>query len=110
MKTKFEEYLIGQGYRLITPSGKPSTVYDYLKRIDKVCVWEGCTWKELSENIDSIVEMYDTGGEKSDLGNISHRAVINALKQFEKFVQLYRKCFEERCITSYLHAQRLTID
>ena len=87
MKKRFEEYLIEQGYRVTTPSGNPSTVYDYSKRIDKVCAWEGCTWNELSENISKIVTMYDNGGEKSDLGNLSHRAVINALKQFYNFVQ-----------------------
>jgi len=87
MKNQFEKYLINQGYSLTTPSGKPSTVYDYQKRIDKVCEWENCSWETLALNISRIVVLYDVGGAKEELGNKSHRAVINALKQFKNFVQ-----------------------
>lgn len=87
MKKRFEKYLIEQGYSLKTPSGNPSTIYDYQKRIDKVCEWEKCDWATLSQNITTVVTMYDIGGKKEDLGNLSHRAVINALKQFKKFVE-----------------------
>lgn len=87
MKKKFERYLIEQGYSLITPSGNKSTVYDYQKRIDKVCEWEDCTWEDLAENIVRIVKMYDEGGAKENLGKLSHTAVISALKQFMKCVQ-----------------------
>ena len=86
MKKEFQDYLINQGYSIKTPSGNPSTVYDYQKRIDKVCEWEGYTWETLANNIGRIVVMYDIGGAKENLGNLSHRAVINALKQFKKFV------------------------
>ena len=90
MKKSFEKYLIDQGYSLRTPSGNPSTVYDYQKRIDKVCEWEGYpNWETLAVNISRIVAMYDVGGVKVDLGNTSHRAVINALKQFKMFLQQY---------------------
>lgn len=87
MKNQFEKYLINQGYSLTTPSGNPSTVYDYQKRIDKVCEWENCSWETLALNISVIVVLYDVGGAKEELGNKSHRAVINALKQFKNFVQ-----------------------
>lgn len=87
MKKGFQNYLIEQGYSLTTPSGNPSTVYDYQKRIDKVCEWEGCTWEILATNISKIVAEYDVGGSKETEGNKSHRAVINALKRFEIFVQ-----------------------
>ena len=40
MKEQFCQFLINKGYKVVTPSGNPSTVYDYLKRIDKVCEWE----------------------------------------------------------------------
>ena len=87
MKKEFENYLIEQGYSLKTANGNPSTVYDYQKRIDKVCKWEKCDWATLAQNITTVVVAYDTGGQKEDLGNLSHRAVINALKQFQKFIQ-----------------------
>lgn len=86
MKKHFEEYLISKGYKQTTPSGHPSTVYDYVKRIDKICKWESITWEELANNIHDFLLQYDVGGEKEKLGKISHRAVINALKRFSEFV------------------------
>ncbi len=85
MKTRFESYLIKKGYRKVTPSGNKSTVQDYCSRIDWVCKNEGYTWTTLAQNIGAIVSQYDIGGKKEDLGNKSHRAVINALKQFQEF-------------------------
>ena len=35
MKKAFEEYLIKNGYRQVTGSGNPSTVYDYCRRVDR---------------------------------------------------------------------------
>lgn len=86
MKKQFETYLINHGYSLTTPSGNPSTVYDYIKRIDKVCEWENITWQKLSENIEVILAQYDVGGIKEELGNKSHKAVINALRRFYEFL------------------------
>ena len=88
MKKRFESFLIDQGYSCVTPQGKPSTVYDYIKRIDWVCKEEGYTWSQLAQNIDYIVDIYDIGGRKEAFGNKSHRAVINALKQFRFFAKI----------------------
>ena len=33
----FENYLIKEGYSQYTPSGNPSTVYDYCRRVERVC-------------------------------------------------------------------------
>ena len=55
MRKQFEDYLIKQGYAVKTPSGKPSTVYDYIKRIDKVCEIESITWHNLAMNISEVV-------------------------------------------------------
>lgn len=86
MKKRFEDYLIKQGYSVTTPSGNPSTVYAYQKCIDKICEWENLTWYELVNNISSIVVQYDAGGAKEELGNKSHKSVINALHRFEEFI------------------------
>lgn len=86
MEKKFASWLVDQGYRQYTPGGKPSTVYDYVKRIDFVCAEEKCTWMELATIIEQIIPQYDAGGIKQALGNRSHRAVINALKRFSEFV------------------------
>lgn len=86
MKKGFENFLVKQGYKLTTPSGNPSTVYDYLKRIDKVCEWESTSWEGLANSIGVIVKVYDVGGEKEDFGKKSHRAVINALKRYQEYI------------------------
>lgn len=85
MKDRFKDYLEEEGYSVITPSGYPSTVYDYLNRIDKVLEIEELTWEDLPDHIDRIVDDYDTGGIHESIGNESHRAVINALKRFQDF-------------------------
>ena len=87
MKQQFEEYLIKRGYAITTPRGNPSTVYDYPKRIEKVCEWENTNWAGLATNIDAILAKYDIGGSKEKLGNKSHSAVINALKRFSEFLK-----------------------
>ncbi|UZQ52389.1 hypothetical protein [Clostridium kluyveri] len=51
MKKQFEEYLINKGYKQTTPSGQPSTVYDYMKRIDRVCDWENMNWEQLADSV-----------------------------------------------------------
>ena len=87
MKERFRHYLLAKGYSEVTPSGNPSTVYDYIKRIDRVCEWEGVSWEMLSARIEQVVQLYDHGGVKEELGNKSHRAVINALRRFMDFVR-----------------------
>lgn len=89
MKEQFKNYLLKKGYAEYTPAGNPSTVYDYMKRIDKVCKIENYSWQKLADNIHYIVHQYDSFGEKADIGNISNRAVINALKRFQEFITQY---------------------
>lgn len=83
----FEQYLINEGYSKHTSSGKPSTVYDYSKRVEKICERESITIDKLKENIDFYVSKYDDYGSESDFGNKSHRANINALKRLQDFLQ-----------------------
>lgn len=87
LKKEFQKYLIEQGYSLYTPKGYPSTVFQYLNCIDKVCEWEGySTWDRLADEIPYVVQRYDTGGPKEIYGNKSHRQVISALVQFKNFI------------------------
>ena len=99
MKNAFEQFLISEGYRVTTPSGHPSTVYSYLNAIDKVCEWEGfSTWSQLASCINIIVNEYDIGGKKESYGNLSHRTIINALKQFRTFVNRSQTTFANNSI------------
>ena len=88
MINEYEKYLISIGYKQTTPSGHPSTVYQYLKAIRNVCDEEGINLIELKENIISIILKYDIGGKKETIGAKSHKTVINALKRFEDFLKL----------------------
>lgn len=88
MINEYEKYLINIGYKQTTPSGHPSTVYQYLKAIRNVCDEERISLNGLKENIGAIVAKYDVGGEKETIGAKSHKTVINALKRFEEFVNL----------------------
>ncbi len=87
MKEEFERYLIQKGYKQYTPSGNPSTVYDYCHRIDTVCKWEHTNWDNLAQQIDTIVSEYEIGGVKEDLGSKSHNAVRNALRAYHAFTR-----------------------
>lgn len=86
MEDAFRDFLKEEGYSEYTPSGNKSTVYDYSKRVNRICQWENCTWEELVARITEIVRMYDVGGEKEDIGSKSNHAYINALRAFQRFV------------------------
>lgn len=86
LRNEFKEFLIKQGYKLKTPSGNNSTVYDYQKRIDYVCEIENCNWEELATNITNAIHDYSPNGKKSKYGEKSHNAVFSALKQYHEFI------------------------
>ena len=82
----YAAYLEAAAYRVITPSGSPSTVPQYVKAIELVLDIEHITWEELEKDIAYIVPKYDVGGCYEDVGNKSNRTVINALKRFQEYV------------------------
>ena len=88
MLEKFKRFLILNGYSEFTPSGHPSTVYDYTKRIEGICKRERISIHHLAENISFYVERYDTNGSEEDFGRRSHNAFISALKSFQEFCTL----------------------
>jgi len=85
MLVNFKQYLIQKGYSEYTPSGNPSTVYDYIKRINKICERERISTKQLADNIDDYVKKYDTFGSEEEFGKKSHSSFINALKRFKEY-------------------------
>ncbi len=87
MLENFKEYLIQQGYSEFTPSGNPSTVYDYVKRVSKICERENVDIRMLAENISFYVEKYGPTGNESEFGKKSHNAYISALKKFDEFIK-----------------------
>lgn len=87
MLENFKAYLTQHGYSQETPSGHPSTVYDYAKRVNQICEREGITLNQLASDIDNYVEKYGATGSESEYGKQSHSAYINALKRFQEFLQ-----------------------
>ena len=87
MLENFKEYLIQKGYSEYTPSGKPSTAYDYVKRINKICERERISTNQLADNINDYLKKYDIGGSEEDFGKKSHSAFINALRRFKEFIK-----------------------
>ncbi len=85
MLENFKNYLIQEGYSEFTPSGNPSTAYDYMKRIKKICQRENITVKGMTENIDFYIDKYGPTGNESEFGKRSHNAFINALRRFGEF-------------------------
>lgn len=82
----YVDYLTAAGYKTETDSGKPSTVYAYVKAVLAVLSEEDISWLTLKTNASDVVKKYDIGGEKEILGRKSNKTVINALKRFEEFV------------------------
>jgi len=85
MLDNFKNYLIQEGYSEFTPSGNPSTAYDYMKRIKKICERENITVKGMAENIDFYIDKYGPTGNESEFGKRSHNAFINAMRRFGEF-------------------------
>lgn len=82
----FRDYLEAQGYSVKTPKGNPSTVYDYAKRISRICQREGITWSELAARADYYCLRYEAGGSEEDYGSKSHNAPRAALRCYMSFV------------------------
>ncbi|MDR2685214.1 MAG: hypothetical protein LBB23_00375 [Rickettsiales bacterium] len=64
MKKQYRNWLIENGFSLYTPTYKPSTVYDYLRGLRRVCIEENMTVDMVAANIDSLVMKYQPIGEK----------------------------------------------
>lgn len=59
LRENFIKWLIKEGLSEKTPSGNPSTVYDYLAKIDGICKKEGhIFWEELAGKLFSIAPRY----------------------------------------------------
>ena len=86
MLNDFKLFLLNQGYRGFTKKGNPSTVFDYIKRIEKICLREDITVNVLSKEIDFYVDLYGPKGAESEFGKKSHGAFIAALKKFKEFL------------------------
>ena len=82
----FQNYLVQNNYRLYTPSGNPSTVFEYITAVSKVLTIESLNLIDFCMKITSIIKEYDEGGSKEALGRTKHNTWINALKRFSEYI------------------------
>lgn len=84
----YKEWLVDRGYKEYTPSGHPSTAYDYVKRINFVIEQEHySSWENVADKIDFLLHEYGENGKKAELGRKSHNSVISALRRFKEFLE-----------------------
>ena len=81
MLNEFKTYLLSQKY-------KPLTAEDYKGRIERLLIKEKITLETLVKNITSILPEYEKTGKKHAYGKRSHSSVLNALRQFKKFIDV----------------------
>ena len=82
----YQEYLEKRGYSLYTPSGLPSTVFEYRRAVSDIKSYESLNLSDFCTKIDSIISEYDRGGIKEHLGRKKHSTWINALKRFREYL------------------------
>lgn len=111
LKAEFEQYLIKQGYSVITPSGNPSTVYDYIKRLDKVIEWEHLFKSSMFDVMETqALTEDDVQIELSSLPNYgtyanSNKTVrLNAYDKYtdyDKYIDEYEEIYKNKVHTFY---------
>lgn len=85
MLKNYKNWLIQKGYSTTTQNNKPSTVYDYMTSLVRVCHWESKMVEQLAESISTILPQY-TIGEHSARGRMKSRAVRCSIRAFSKFL------------------------
>lgn len=90
LRETFKNWLIKLGLSEKTQDGRKSTIYDYLKTIDRICKKEGCiTWEDLASDIFHIIDNY-------------HGKSKTALNKYSEFLYIAD-------IPSYIRQQRKTL-
>lgn len=99
IKEQFKDWLLKQGLAERTKSGNPSTVYDYIKSINKVCLKffnsdEKKVWQELSENIYPVlVKYFELSNKEYFFDAISIQYGLFYLREITNFI--YSRLKEE---------------
>ena len=86
MLKNYANWLESRGFKAVTQSQKPSTIYDYCRSFKRVCAWEGKTIEQLGDSIAEILPMYCATGEHSVRGRMVSRSVRSSLVQLKKFM------------------------
>lgn len=94
----YEDWLILNGYKEKTPSGRHSTVYDYTLSIKHILSREGINITALANNIDNIIKKYDKGGIQQAFGAKRHNTNISSLKCFKTYVIVSKMPFIVRSV------------
>ncbi|MCL1892432.1 MAG: hypothetical protein FWF97_04070 [Alphaproteobacteria bacterium] len=87
MKNEYKLWLEKHGYAYFTANARPSTIYDYMRGLKRVCREEKLSVEGVAKRIDSLVSTYQRYGKKSNIGRTISRSVRSSLVQFGKFVK-----------------------
>lgn len=83
----YKLWLIERRYSEFTPSGNPSTIYEYCNAIKNIMKMENIdTWSELPQHINRLVLEYGEGGINEDFGKKKHSTPISALLRFKDYL------------------------
>ena len=82
MKKQYKNWLIANGYKMFTPAPNyfPSTAYDYLRGVNRVCEYENLSIEGVAKKIDVLLPKYEPSGEMS-------RSVRCGLRNFARFIK-----------------------
>jgi hypothetical protein len=86
MKKTYKHWLVNNGYAEKTASGRPSSVYDYIRGLRRVCQQEHLSVEGVAKRIDKLLPKYQPCGKCSNIGRSISRSVRSSLAQFRKFV------------------------
>lgn len=81
MLNDFRTWLLIQNYT-------PNTATDYAGRIERLCQKENISLETLIKKFSKIMPDYEKNGSKHAYGRRSHCSVLNALRQFKKFIDI----------------------
>lgn len=96
----FRKYLTENGYKVYTPNGQPSVVFQYAREVEIIVENERMSIEEFNSRINEICSLYDIGGAKQKLGEKGHRRVINALKRYREFIYPSWRTSEKAIVTN----------
>ena len=83
----FEYFLLKKEYSELSEKGNESTVYDYSKRVMRICKQEGfASLDEFLPNLRELMNEIDKGIDKTEKGTLLDKNDKSALKKFYEFI------------------------
>ena len=83
----FEYFLLKKEYSELSEKGNESTVYDYSKRVMRICKQEGfASLDEFLPSLKDLITEIDNGVDKTKKGTLIDKNDKSALRKFYEFI------------------------